>query len=91
MRKRDKSPIIQVNLMKENLHQAKSQKASLNLVRVLATRRSDMNSLWEPDDQKQHTYLHSTRRSNTSREREFNDSTDKITNQQCSKHYNKSQ
>lgn len=44
--------------MKENIHtkphslnkNTKSSKASLNLVKVLATRKSDMNSLWEPTD-----------------------------------------
>lgn len=56
MQKRDKSPIIKVNLMKENIHgkiqthNTRSSKASLNLVKALATRRSDMNSLWEPQE-----------------------------------------
>lgn len=58
MSKRDKSPIIHVNLMKENIHTKQnslnknsiSSKASLNLVKVLATKRSDMNSLWEPPE-----------------------------------------
>ncbi|CAK68002.1 unnamed protein product (macronuclear) [Paramecium tetraurelia] len=112
MQKRDKSPIIHVNLMKENIHtkphslnkNGKSSKASLNLVKVLATRRSDMNSLWEPpEDQKQHSnrfdnyfQRHSTRRSNaqTSRERErdFSDSPKQSpSHHQCVRHINKTQ
>ncbi|CAD8179939.1 unnamed protein product [Paramecium pentaurelia] len=112
MQKRDKSPIIQVNLMKENIHNKPhslnknsiSSKASLNLVKVLATRRSDMNSLWEPsEDSKLHSnrfdnyfQRHSTRRSNaqTSRERErdFSDSPKQSpSHYQCVKHFNKAQ
>ncbi|CAD8116998.1 unnamed protein product [Paramecium sonneborni] len=112
MQKRDKSPIIHVNLMKENIQNKphslnkniKSSKASLNLVKVLTTRRSDMNSLWEPtEESKQHSYRfdnyfqrHSTRRSNAqtsrSRERDFSDSPKQSpSHHSCIKHFNKTQ
>lgn len=50
--KRDKSPVIQVNLTKENQKTPKAARASLNLAKVLETRKQNVSSLWDPPEGK---------------------------------------